>query len=162
MRPVRWIVLAWVLRGNIDCVEKFRPDLIIGIGPGGAIISGMIIKVLADRSGVEPRIFVIDRSFEWEGKTLNVSFHTALMGPASASDPMNLGRVLLAVSEVHRGETIRGASEYLTGLGIEHKSFSLICSPSSGFAVDYSVIRSDKRGLLPWPDAPERDQARRT
>lgn len=158
LRPVRWTVVAWVLRSNIDRVVQFGPKLIIGIGPGGAIISGMMAKVLADRMGAEPRVYVIDRTYKWEGNALGVSLSEALTGPVSASGSVKSKGVLLASSEVHTGSTMKMVSEYLSGLGIEHKSFSLICSPSSGFAVDYTVIRSDKRGLLPWHDAPERER----
>ena len=157
LRSVRWAVVPLVLRSNIRRVAKLTPEVIIGIGPGGAIVSGIIAKLLLDRTGAEPRVYVIDRTFKWEGKVLEVALSVALSGEGSSSSNVEGKQVLLATSEVHTGRTMKKASEHLDGLRVDHKTFTLICSPSTGFDLDYFVIRSDKRGLLPWRDAPERE-----
>ncbi len=157
LRPVRWTLLAWLLQTNIDRLVQFGPDLVIGLGPGGAIIAGMIAKMLAAKRGEEPLVYVVNRTFKWEGKRLDVSLVEALPGATSVTGAITGKRVLLVTPEVHTGGTIKKASEYLSQLGIDHRTFCLIRSPSSVFAVDISVLDSDKRGLLPWHDAPQRD-----
>lgn len=152
IKPARWMLLEKVLSHSVDRLLPQPPDLLVGIGPGGAIIAGILAKQLSDRRGQEPLVGVINRQFKWEGKDLLVLVQTA----SSAIDQPAQLRILLVTPEVHTGNTIKAASAYLTNQNIKHDTYSLITSPTAATQIKHSVLVSDRRGLLPWSDAPGR------
>lgn len=156
VRLVRWNLVSVGIRGDLDWIISHNPSLIIGVGPGGAIIAGMIAKQLAIRVKREPPVFVIDRVFRKAGRALSVQ--VSKTGQINVDLIGQAGRVLLVTSEVHSGNTMRLVSQELDEAGVTHDTFSFLVSPHSSFAVDRHILRSDHRGILPWPDAPAREE----
>jgi hypothetical protein len=121
LRLVRWNLISWGIDSALDWVVRLDPSLLVGIGPGGAIIAGMMAKRLARRVGREPTIFVIDRVFSTDGRALVVRLRET--GSLNIGLVGNAGRVLLVTSEVHTGNTIRLVSKELEEAGIAHRTF---------------------------------------
>ena len=111
---------------------------------------------LAIRVKREPPVFVIDRVFRKAGRALSVQ--VSKTGQINVDLIGQAGRVLLVTSEVHSGNTMRLVSQELDEAGVTHDTFSFLVSPHSSFAVDRHILRSDHRGILPWPDAPAREE----
>jgi hypothetical protein len=121
----------------------------------------MIAKVLGDRTRSEPWVWVINREFEEKDRSLEASL-SAAPSEAQALLTATNGRppvALLVTSEIHSGEVFKKAAAHLRALNIEPKTFALIGSRTSNFRVDYYMVCSDKRGLLPWEDSPSRPVA---
>jgi hypoxanthine phosphoribosyltransferase len=163
LAPLRWSILTSLLRSNLKRISKTSPDLIIGIGPGGAIIAGILAKLYVDNEEDEPYTLVINRDFEQEHHHIG-----AKLSRMTSYDLKNINRmknILLVTSEVNSGKAITLAhesirqrinSKNLKKGRVSLRTFSLIASPKSAFKTDYSLLVSDKRGLLPWKDSPKR------
>ena len=61
------------------------------------------------------------------------------------------GPVLLVTAEVHTGATLKAASTLLKKNALEHKTFTVLKSATPGIVVDYYVVETEARSLLPWP-----------
>jgi hypoxanthine phosphoribosyltransferase len=95
-----------------------EPTILVGIGPGGAIIAGMIAKQLGKRIKKEPQVLVIDRLFRREGRFLSVEVGKADLSPGQ--------KIILVTPEVHSGNIIKLVSGKLDNDGIVHEAFSFL------------------------------------
>lgn len=156
LRLFRWELIWKGLGGQLPWIG--RPDVVVGIGPGGAVIAGMIAKRLVGYAQCEPIVVVADRTFKNAGNRLVVEIGEVALPPASEGAQQR--EILVVGSEVHSGGTMAEVCRRLDDAGIDHRTFSFLVSPNSNFKVDNYVLRSDSRGIIPWPDAPEREVAR--
>ena len=51
LRPLRWAFIYKSLRDEIRWFKSIEPQVIVAVGPGGAIIAGMVVKLLAELEG---------------------------------------------------------------------------------------------------------------
>jgi hypothetical protein len=154
----RWNLVSAGIGLELDWIKAQNPALVIGVGPGGAIIAGMIAKKLAQELRREPLVFVVDRVFKTAGRSLGVELGRT--GRIDVNFPRMGGeRVLVATSEVHGGNTMTLICQELDEAGLidQYATFAFVSSPHSRFKVDRCVLVSDNRGLLPWPDSPARE-----
>lgn len=156
-KPLRWALLSRLLSSWTDSFRGPYPDFLLGIGPGGAIIAGMLSKLIADKSGTEPIVFVIDRNFEWKGPSLEVTLDSTSTS-ATGLGP-HVGNMLVVTPEVHSGNTLAKVVAHLGTLSIPCQTFSVVVSPNACIKVDYSIVESDRTGLIPWNDSPTRRAA---
>jgi hypoxanthine phosphoribosyltransferase len=156
-RVLRWNLIAWGVRGHLKPIAFMQPQLLIGIGPGGAIIAAIIAKQLIDAVNYEPLVTIVDRVFKRDGAFLDVQVTDITKLQLEVGDT---GKpVLLVTSEVHSGNTLKKVGTQLTSAGIKHQVFAFVASPHSCYRVDHCVLASETRGILPWRDAPARDDS---
>lgn len=138
-----WRVVGGAMRHVLDEMNKvdYRPDLIIGVGRGGAIVGGM----LAGNLGHVP-LFVVDTILDRSKKVSQA----LVRYPTLCPDLSGLS-VLLAVGELYSGEDLRSAAEYVETLGpVEIRTMSLFSHPAASIRPDY-VGRMTNRPLdAPW------------
>jgi hypoxanthine phosphoribosyltransferase len=153
---LRWNLIAWALWRERFWFLNARPELLIAVGPGGAIIAGMVAKILNRSSNLEPAIVVANRKYYEAGDVMDREVHFEL--PKSLSlDRMN---IVVVTSEVHSGRTLVKLGEICRRKYRHEKlrTFSILWNPKSDYRVTRYIIRSDARGILPWPDDPRRHE----
>lgn len=157
LRLFRWNILHWALRKNVQKFLHYDPSVIVGVGPGGAILAGMIAKIIAQHTTKEPAVFVVDRVYKNEGRTMSVQLgkNSCINFEFNSVDPKDK-RVLIVTPEIHSGNTIKTVCEEFEHAGLDHKVFALTWSVDATATPDMYLVRSNERGLIPWPDTPER------
>ena len=155
-RLLRWNLIAWGIHRHLKPIATMRPGVLIGIGPGGALIAAMIAKQLIDMAGYEPFVSIVDRVFKREGAFLDVQ--VGEIGKLTVEVGARDRPILLVTSEVHTGNTLQKVSTQLKAAGIDHRSFAFLASPLSCYRLDHCVLASDVRSILPWRDSPTRDE----
>lgn len=164
--PLRWHLIYRKLRQQLDWfrTENNRHRVLVGIGPGGAILTGMIAKLVgeaerkADRMGKEPLSVVLDRVYERdEYNEIRASISTVArieMQPAPKK------QVILVTPEVHEDKTLLAACETLDAMDIGYSIFAFLWNPAKRDILPEHdrlvILESNSRGILPWPDAPEK------
>ncbi|MHB1095580.1 MAG: hypothetical protein ACYC3F_05355 [Gemmatimonadaceae bacterium] len=159
LRPLRWHLVYRSLRDEVGWFRHNDARILVGVGPGGAIIAGMIAKLMAEVDGKEPAIDVVDRVYSVD------EYSQVQVSVKNAESRLNAdhGRVgvIIVTSEIHGGGTIIKVCDALRQHNIEAPVFSFLWSTQSSrlpkHGVDRFVIRADQRGLLPWPDAPAKE-----
>jgi pyrimidine operon attenuation protein/uracil phosphoribosyltransferase len=131
-----------------------QPGVLVGIGPGGALIAAMIAKQLIDEEDYEPFVTTIDRVFERKGAYLDVQVGE-IRNLTTEMDALSKP-ILVVASEVHTGNTVQKVSAKLGAAGIDHRTFAFLASPSSCYKLDYCVLSTNERSILPWRDSPTR------
>lgn len=153
LRLFRWTLIYWAIGKNIDSIITYDPSVIIGLGYGGGIVSAMLSKRITEKTKKEPTYYVIDRKIVQKGKYREVEIGDINKSTANIIINRKL-KVLLVAAETHTGATLSLASNYLDSLGIEHKTYVLCYSPRSKITVDYFILCTHSRALIPWPHAP--------
>ncbi len=159
-RLFRWQLIVFAIRADIawlSNLQKKRDQVIIGVGPGGAIIAGIISKEIGASTGHEPTLIVFDRVFQRNGPAIGVSLGT--VKPADLSIDLSNIEILLATSEIHSGNTMKVVFEELKAAGASEDSirtFSFVFDDKSTFKCDRYVVCSSTRDVLPWLDDPKR------
>lgn len=153
LRLFRWNLIYWAIGSNIEPIIRFDPSVVIGLGYGGGILAGIICKRITERTRKEPMYYVIDRTIGQDRKRRYVNIGDISEATAREIKETH-ANVLLVTGEVHTGTTLAMASDYLDSLEIAHKTFALLVSPRPEIAVDFYVVRTYSRSLLPWPHAP--------
>jgi len=163
-RPLRWHLIYGALKGELRWFKEKKARILVGVGPGGAIVAGMVAKLMGEQDGAEPEIVVIDRVYSMEEfGEIRVSVETAVERLKLKAGDVG---VVVVTSEVHSGDTIKEVCKNLRALAIE----GLMNPPVFAFlwstrpsrkpeSIDRFVLRTDQRGILPWPDAPLKEQA---
>lgn len=147
----RWTILVLAIREHLDQLPP--ANVIVGVSKGGAIVGAVLARLIAERHNKEPKLIILDRQFVLSGKWMNDVFVSNLR---DAIDGQH-GTVLLVASEVHSGTTMKEASERLIAAGVTNfQSFAVITSPTSRFQIDHSILTSNSRKVLPWPESPMR------
>jgi hypoxanthine phosphoribosyltransferase len=138
-----WRVVDLAIRKILNEMIRvdYKPDLVIGVGRGGAIVGGM----LAGNLGHVP-LFVIDTILDRSKKISQATVRYPKLCP----DLAGLS-VLLAVGELYSGEDLRSATNYVEKQNAaEIKTMSLFSHPAASIRPDY-VGRVTKRPLdAPW------------
>jgi hypothetical protein len=121
----------------------------------------MVAKLIAERDGEEPEIAVIDRVYNQdEYNEVQVSIKNAATRLKLRSDDVG---IIVVVPEIHTGATISKVCEELRRRHISAPVFAYLWSPRANrrpkSGVDHFVMRTDHRGILPWPDAPLKERA---
>ena len=121
--------------------RRYRPDLVIGVGRGGAILGGM----LAGNMGHLP-LAVLDTVLDRSDSISRVEFRFPDCCP-SVRDKS----VLLVVGELYSGEDLRQAIEFVNRRRPrEVKTASLLTHPAASVRPDFIGLRSAKPLSAPW------------
>jgi len=153
LRSLSLSLIAWGLWSEIDWFAIRQPKALIAVGPGGAVIAGLIAKLLNRSRKEEPLVIVANRKSRHDGPAEGREVHCELPEALAKSQD----NVIIVTSEVQTGRTLTELRDILLAkYGREFETFSLIVSPQSGYHVSKFIILSYDRGLLPWPDDPSR------
>ncbi len=156
LRSLRWNLITWGLRSELEWFVQRRPKALIGVGPGGALMAGIIAKYLNQRRKEEPLLFVVNRSYRHDGPATDREVHCDFTFPNGMLEESK-GHILVVTSEVHSGRTLIELRNVLSQrYGHEFETFAFIANPRAEYHVTRHVIGSDERGILPWPDEPTR------
>jgi len=119
----------------------FRPDLVIGVGRGGAIVAAM----LAGNMGHLPLV-VLDTILEHEEGVSTVTFRFPDSCP-----PVRDRTVLAVVGELYSGEDLRHAIQFIARRHPrELKTASLLTHPAASVRPEFIGLLSDKPLTAPW------------
>ena len=146
IRPIRKVSWKSAQKAAKDIadrvvIDNFSPDLIVGIGRGGAIMAAMISGCLGHRP-----IFVIDRKYTWQkGRRIDDMLFKFHLPSALYKN------VLLIAGETHTGNTMRLYYNYLKDIGAkEIRRASFYYQEGSTETVEYIGFESSKDILMPW------------
>ena len=121
----------------------------------------MIAKHMAARALNEPFVFVINRKYSLtDGNTEEVAALSTDSAEIKALEEMGRtfgSSVLLVTSETKTGNTLKRVRDQLPELQGKIKTYAFLYRGGT-VKPDHSTIKSMHRGLLPWPDSPEREQ----
>jgi uncharacterized protein len=122
-------------------VQQYKPDVIIGIGRGGAILAG----ILAGNLGHVPLAVmdtIIDRSTGISSAKIRY--------PATCPDIRDKS-VLLVVGELYSGEDLKQGMEFVKRKHPkEVRTASLLTHPAASVRPDYVGLESAKPLTAPW------------
>lgn len=121
--------------------DGFAPDLIVGIGRGGAIMGAFVSGLFGHRP-----LIVIDREYDWVQGRRNDSIMDGF------SIDRGLDRVLLIAGEVHHGNTMRLYYDYLNNRGAKEVRRATLCFENgSTEPVEYKGHTTSNKNLrMPW------------
>lgn len=159
--PYRWALIYRCLEDELPWFRTLRDPVLIGIGPGGAIIAGMVAKLLGHGHEKEPVICVLDRVYE------NTEYGEIVVSVRESTRLNKVGlapQVLVLVPEIHTGTTMNAVCKRLEEEGFQYAIYSITWSPKSTrpprHQKDRFLFCTDDRGCLPWPDAPAKEKSR--
>lgn len=138
-----WRVVEKSMRNLITSMQRvnYKPDLIVGVGRGGAIVAGMV----AGNLGHVP-LFVVDTELDRSGKfgKADVRFPDLLPDVSGKS-------VLVAVGELYSGEDLRTVVRFVEDHGpAKIETLSLFSHPACVINPDF-LGKQTKRPLdAPW------------
>lgn len=122
---------------NVD----YKPDVILGVGRGGAIVGGM----LAGNLGHVP-LFVIDTVLDRSKKVSEARIRY----PACCPD-LSGQRVLVAVGELYSGEDLKAVTRYVEDQKpSEVQTMSLFSHPAASIRPDYLGKQTKRPMDAPW------------
>ncbi|MEQ1945647.1 MAG: hypothetical protein ABL995_00555 [Bryobacteraceae bacterium] len=163
LRFFRWSLISWGIRHDLEWFRKKKPYLLVGIGPGGAIVAGMIAKHLADSMDHEPFVFVINRKFSVDDShtesvaALSSDSHEIRELDEWARSANPGGSVVLVASETKTGDTLTLVRKQLPKLSGPVVEYVFLFRPIGHLQeVGHCTIKSLHRGILPWMDSPDR------
>lgn len=143
-RRFGWKEVEKLVLRLIDLVEHddFSPDLVLGVGRGGAIVAGM----LAGNMGQLPLVCIDTSSTRDSGgaKCVVIRF-------PSAVPPLKDKRVLIVVGELYSGEDMRTAIDFVARRKPQSiKTLSLLTHPASVVRPDFFGRQTDSPLVAPW------------
>jgi hypoxanthine phosphoribosyltransferase len=138
-----WRVVEKCMKSILKTMHQtnYRPDLIVGVGRGGAIVAGM----LAGNLGHVP-LFVVDTEIDRTTRSVKANIRFQGLLPDVTGK-----KVLVVVGELYSGEDLRTVTEFVES----HKpaqvlTMSLFSHPAASITPDY-LGRQTKRPLdAPW------------
>jgi hypoxanthine phosphoribosyltransferase len=142
-RRFGWKQVEKLVREMIDDMQSrsYKPELVLGVGRGGAILAGM----LAGNLGHLP-LAVMDTVLEHPDGVSRVEFRF----PHCCPD-LKGKRVLVVVGELYSGEDLRHAIDYVrTCEPAEIKTASLLTHPAASVRPDFVGLNSGKPLSAPW------------
>lgn len=127
---------------------KTTPDLIIGIGRGGAIFGSMLSYRLENTP-----ILIVDRTYLWDSST-NIREDGMIF---DFDFPQKFkGDVLVVAGEYHSGMTMANYCTYLRGIGVDNIKTCVFYVerglPQDPKEVDYHGEEGIGCPLMPWQD----------
>lgn len=127
--------------------EKYVPDVIVGIGRGGAIFSALLSgNIYQEEKKANIIILGVDRFYDWStGTRVEIDNNLVDFSPL---DSMN---VLLVASDVSTGETMITFSEKLKAAKVKNiKTACLIQTVVSTVRIDFVGKRVNTDFKMPW------------
>ena len=164
---LRLSIIASGIKTDLDWFVNEHPEVLVGVGPGGAILAGIAAKLLNERTKFEPYVIVANREFNATGQFLERTPIKNFIDSAYV-DAIHKGKqigdnkihIVIICSEVHTGATLKFVVDTVKEIrdkNISIKTYALISAPNSDAKVDRVLIRSSLRGLIPWSDHPQRE-----
>lgn len=155
-------MLSWAIDSKLEWIRDVDPKLIVGVGRGGAVVAGLIGKKLSESIGKEPAVCVFDvYQDEYDG-----GFRAKLESRTlpNLDKLAEFGTALLVSAECRKGDAVFLAHQLLRGKGIDHKIFSVLAYDTASERIHglESAIRSNCRGIVPWPLSPLKRRAHST
>lgn len=143
--------------------DQFIPDLIVGIGRGGAITGALLSGCLGDihsrlkkgdtsqeeKQGSNIPLLVIDRKYIWDNQKYSRS--DGMLDNIDISDAPN--NILLVAGELHSGGTAKFYTNYFESLGaIDVRMLSLVTEPypKDCKAHYHHLVINNRELKLPW------------
>ncbi len=142
-RNFGWKHVEKLLKQMIRDIDraKFDPDIVVGLGRGGAILAG----ILAGNLGHIP-LYVIDTYSEKRSGIKEVRLRNTEFFPDIAGQ-----RVLLVVGELYTGEDLRRGIEFIESRGAgDLRTMSLLTHPTASVMPDFYGIETAKPLTAPW------------
>lgn len=142
-RQFGWKHVDKLVRKIILSIQRddFKPDLVIGLGRGGAILAG----ILAGNMNHLPLV-VLDTILEKEGgmSTVRVRF------PQSCP-PLRDLNVLLVVGELYSGEDLKKGIDFVRRRHPKSiRTASLLSHPAASIQPNFLGLESDRPLSAPW------------
>jgi len=128
--------------------KNFKPDIIIGIGRGGAIVAGLLSNALEPRSGGLRRPLVISVDYEQHGKSSIIK--------SLNSNVFTEKRCLIVIGETNTGSALNSVKEYISSFqGVKKiKTLSLILKLENNVPkskdVDFEILSTHRKICPPW------------
>jgi hypoxanthine phosphoribosyltransferase len=121
--------------------DEFDPDLVLGVGRGGAIVAGM----LAGNLGQLPLVCIDTESKRDRGRK------QCVIRFPSAVPVLRDKRVLIVVGELYSGEDMRTAMDFVVRRKPESfKTLSLLSHPASVVRPDFVGLETKVPLSAPW------------
>jgi uncharacterized protein len=142
-RRFGWKHVEKLLKQMIRDIDrsKFEPDLVIGIGRGGAIVAGM----LAGNLGNIP-LYVID-TFMAKQNGIKKAHLRNTEGVPDIQDRS----VLLVVGELYSGEDLKEGIEFVERQGVkELRTASMLTHPTTSVQPDFYGLETNVPLIAPW------------
>lgn len=140
---ITWRVVEKSMRTVITTMHRanYRPDMIIGVGRGGAIVAGM----LAGNLGHVP-LFVVDTELDRTTRAVraNIRFPNLLPDVSGKS-------VAIVVGELYSGEDLKTVVNFVESRGpAEITTMSLFSHPATSITPDYLGKQTKHPLDAPW------------
>ena len=140
---ITWRVVERAMRKVMQEMdaEDYKPDLIIGVGRGGAIVGGM----LAGNLGHIP-LFVVDTILDRSRRVSEARVRYPDVCPQLAGQ-----RVLLAIGELYSGEDLKVVCGYVDDREpADSRTLALFSHPAAGIRTDFLGKRTRRPLDAPW------------
>jgi hypoxanthine phosphoribosyltransferase len=144
-KAISWRRIDGLVANLVDEIEQrnFDPDLILGVGRGGALIAAMLATNLEGR--IELACVDTDMEVDEAGRK-----HVQLRGPERLPD-MNGRHILLVVAELYSGQDMRDAINYVeTHSPAGLKTLAVLAGPSSNVRPTFVGLQTKHEPLAPW------------
>ncbi|GAB7049549.1 phosphoribosyltransferase [Catenuloplanes indicus] len=138
-----WRIVEQTMKESLAEIRRsgFDPDVIVGVGRGGAIVAGM----LAGNLGHRP-LFVIDTVLEKNDGVSEARIRYPDVMPSLAGK-----RILVAVGELYSGEDLKVAVKAVREQSpASVKTFSLFSHPATGIKPDFCGHETKQPLSAPW------------
>jgi hypoxanthine phosphoribosyltransferase len=138
-----WLEVELAVAVLVRKTASYNPELIVGVGVGGAILAAMIAGNAEDRDFV-----VLDRKVQWNDGKRNVLLNGSR---ALTSQNVKDKRILIVTAEVISGATMERSVELLLKRGaIQIKKACFVKLNTSSFVPDYFVYSTSAIVQMPW------------
>jgi hypoxanthine phosphoribosyltransferase len=144
-KAVSWHHVDKLVVELVNEIERrsFAPDLIVGVGRGGALIAAMIATNLEGR--IELACVDTEGNFDEAGRK-----HVLLRHPENLPD-VSGKHVLVVVAELYSGQDMRDAIDYLESHNARRiETLAVLAGPSSNVRPDYVGQVTKHEPLAPW------------
>jgi hypoxanthine phosphoribosyltransferase len=138
-----WRVVERSMRSVIKSMQRvnYKPDLIIGVGRGGAIVAGM----LAGNLGHVP-LFVVDTELNRTTRIAKADIRFPDLMPDVSGK-----KVIVVVGELYSGEDLRSVVHFVESHGPgEIDTMSLFSHPACAITPDYLGKQTRRPLDAPW------------
>jgi hypoxanthine phosphoribosyltransferase len=123
--------------------RSFTPDLILGVGRGGALVAAMIATNLEGRI----ELACVDTAVEHDPAGRK---HVQLREPGRLP-PLSGRHVLVVVAELYSGQDMRDAINHLEEQDpAELKTLAVLAGPSSNVRPNFVGLETKHEPLAPW------------
>jgi hypoxanthine phosphoribosyltransferase len=142
-RGFSWRDVERLIHKLLDSIrnDDFDPDLVLGVGRGGAIVAGII----AGNMGRLPLVCIDTESRREHGRT-----HCVIRFP-NAVPVLRDKRVLIVVGELYSGEDLRTAMDFVARRKpAGFKTLSLLSHPASIVRPDFVGRETQSPLVAPW------------